>query len=272
MALLHTLRWVQYFIAHICHCKYSQYTLRGAYRDYNSRKLDQLSEQIVTLTSSFAEFSKSVSSALEDIKSHGSDTNSIFTYSKLLPCLDRTGFESIPYWNRGPWSEVRNRKTTVDTEDPVLVLFCEDENGHVVSKDELKALHNTVRVYFEFLWTKKVAPPCWGDAPLDLRIDFVRKMEEEYKWLRYCDRHWKSEQLFMNYYPQWYKSKTNPRKTSKRKGRPDGDENPSVSKHPRVEGPEATPPPAQPPSTNVTEMRRRVRLPRRTVFIFANDL
>ena len=158
IALLHTLRWVQYFIAHICHCKYSQYTLHGAYRDYNSRKLDQLSEQVVTLTLSFAEFSKSVSSAFEDIKSHGSDTNSIFTYSKLLPCLDRTGFESIPYWNRGPWSEVRNRKTTVDTEDPVLVLFCEDENGHVVSKDELKALHNTVRAYFEFLWTKKVPP------------------------------------------------------------------------------------------------------------------
>ena len=67
IALLHTLRWVQCFIAHICHCKYSQYTLYGAYRDYNSRKLDQLSEQIVTLTSSFAEFSKSVSSALEDI-------------------------------------------------------------------------------------------------------------------------------------------------------------------------------------------------------------
>lgn len=186
-------------------------------------------------------------------------------YSKPLPQLETTGLEAVEYWERGPWFEARNRTAIVETDDPILVLFCEDKNGKILPKSEIKAARNAVKAYFEFLWTKKIAPSCWGDAPLNLRTDFVRKMEEEYEWLRYCNRHWKAEQLFMNYYPQWYKSKTKPRK---RKEHPEdaivvdddnNNENPSGSKRPRVEEPEPTPPPARPAPTAVTTTRR-VRL------------
>lgn len=229
------------------------------------------------MTTGFEKFSKDIIASLEDAKLNGSgNRDSVFSYSKHLPSLERTGFEAIPHWFRETWAKVRNGgKSTVDTDDPILVLFCEDKNGGVVPKSELKAVHNTTKAYFEFLWTKKRAPACWGDAPLDLRIDFVHKMEEEFEWLRYCDRHWKAEQLFMNYYPQWYRTKTGPRKPKRKVQEADGEEdegNPSSSKRPRVEEPQPTPPPVRPVSTSVTAMRTKVHLPCCAVFTFANNL
>jgi hypothetical protein len=207
--------------------------------------------------------------------------DSIFTFTTHLPSLERgPAFLALKHWFRETWSKLKSGETTAESEDPILVQFLEDKNGLILPKSEMQAVRNSVKAYFEFLWDKKRAPPCWGEAPRDLRIDFVRKMEEEFEWLRYCDRHWKAEQLFMNYYPQWYRSKTQPRKSLKRKERLDNDrdsnENPGAPKHPRVAEPEPSPapappappaPPTQPASTSVSTTRRRVRSLRLLLFM-----
>lgn len=228
------------------------------------------------MTSGFSELLKAVTTALEGVRPSGTGgTQSIFMYSKHLPCLERTGFEALKYWDREPWHEVRNGKAFVDTEDPILVLFYEDETGSIVSKGEIRAVRSTIRSYFQFLWDNRRAPTCWSDAPQDLRIDFVRKLEEEFKWLRYCHRHWKSEQVFMNYYPQWYRSKiSSSNKGSKRKqpaddqGNEDDCGTPSGSKRPRMEKIESTPQPIQPASIGVSGGRKKVRLIWDTIFMF----
>jgi hypothetical protein len=243
-----------------------------------------LGEKITALATNFENFSKSIATSLEDAMLNSSSKKiTPFLHSKHLPCLERTGFESLGYWFRGPWSDAKNRKVNVDTEDPVLVLFCEDAHGKIMAKGEIRAVRSSVKAYFEFLWTGGIAPSCWGDAPLDLRIDFVRRMEEEYGWLRYCHRHWKSEQLFMNYYPQWYKTKTTPRKSKRKERAVDGEhehsnDTPSGSKRPRVEEPEpepappSPPPPPQPVPTSVTTARRRVSLVLGIGFLFSKIL
>ncbi|KAF9642952.1 hypothetical protein BDM02DRAFT_3132746 [Thelephora ganbajun] len=177
-------------------------------RDGNNKRLNQLGEQVVALTVEFKELSKTMASALEDIKSNGTGgTESIFKHSKPLPHLKPDGFKGLKYWYKAPWSEIWNGKAIVDTEDPILVLFFEDETRGLVPKSKIQSVRNAVKAYFEFLQEKNRAPKSWTCAALDLQIDFTQTLEEEYEFLRYCDRHWKSKQIFMNYYSQWHKGK-----------------------------------------------------------------
>lgn len=269
---MHFILW-----AHIC---YYKSILRDAYRDTNNRSLDELGKKVTVLTTAVTELSKVVIAALGDHKPSNPDgTKSVFIHSKHLPCLERIGYEALAYWDREPWLEIRNRRTAVDTEDPILVLFYEDENGSVVSKAEIRAVRNTARSYFQLLWDNNRAPTCWSDAPLDVRIDFVRRLEEEYKWLRYCNRHWKAEQVFMNYYPHWYRSKINiGKRASKRKERAENQENeddcgnPSGSKRPRAEDVKPILPLVQPVSARASGRRNKVSLLVRLVFTFADSL
>lgn len=229
----------------------------------HDRRVDELSEKVIILSASFTALSKAVTMALGDANPSGSNPNgSVFIYSKHLPCLERAGYEALAYWDREPWLKIRNGKIVIDVEDSILVLFFEDENGHIVSKPEIRAVRDTARSYFQLLWDKKLAPACWGDAPLELRIDFVRRLEVEYKWLRYCNRHWKSEQIFMNYYPQWYKSRKKKdykrRERSENQGDENNDENPSGAKRPRVEDIKSTPP-VQKVSMGAARGQKRVR-------------
>ena len=149
----------------------------------NNRLLDELSKQVHSLATSFNELSKTVTSALEDTRSNGSGTaHPVYKYSKHLPTLKPTDFElELPYWYRAPWSEIRNGKASVDTEDPILVLFFEDATGDIVPKSEIQSVRNFVKAYFELLWDNRRAPKSWTHAALDLQIDFVRNLEEEYE-------------------------------------------------------------------------------------------
>lgn len=194
---------------------------------YN-KTLNDLSKQVLSLTTGFQDLSKTVVSALENISAAQSGVSDpMYKYSKHLAALKPADFNNLLYWYRAPWSEIRNgSKPIVKGDDPILTLFCEDATGQLVPKSEIQAARNMVKAYFELLWKHKRAPTRWGEAPLDLQIDFIRQMEEEFGFLRYCDRHWKAKQLFMNYYPPWYKNKTKPKDDKKKKrARPDDDDN-----------------------------------------------
>ena len=184
---------------------------------------------------------------------------------KHLPALDPANFKGLTYWYRAPWASIRGGKAIKSTDDPTLTLFLEDATGNLVPQSEMQAVRDYAGAFFKQLWADGRAPGTWSDAPLNLRISYVRWMEEEFEFLRYCDRHWKTEQVFMNYYPNWYRHMKNPEpKKRAKRARPDdenqgnNDDDNASSKRPRVEEIESTPP-AQPASTAVTTTRKRVR-------------
>jgi hypothetical protein len=271
--------WIFFFSAHICGYLWSlsnlcdTCTTYNTPRDAHNKTLKDLTELVVSLAAGFKDLSKTVVSALESVPSGASGrSDPVYKYSKNLPGLNHADYGDLPYWHKAPWSEIRNGSKVIDKgDDPILVLFFEDETGTIVPKSEIQCVRNFTRAYFELLWTHNRAPPNWGGAPLDLQIDFVRNMEEEFDWLRYCHRHWKAEQIFMNYYPTWYGGKTKKNKKASKRARPDdadnndnedGDDNdnPGGSKRPRLEETETsspTPALAQPAPTTA---RKRVCL------------
>ena len=251
-----------------CYIYIAYNTFRDA-RGEDSKKINELTEQVHFLVTGYKEFCKTMLSTLEN---HASGplgvSDLVYIYSKKLPALNRADFGNIPFWPKAAWSEIRNGSKAADnSEDPILTLFFEDADGNLVLKSEIQAVRNFTRAYFELLWTHKRAPSKWGEAPLDLQIDFIRRIEEEFEFLRYCERHWKAEQIFMNYYPNWYKNKTSPPRTKKKKsskrarsddtgddlnedgGDENEDDNPKGSKCPCVEETESNPPPTQPGTT-----------------------
>ena len=52
---------------------------------------------------------------------------------------------------------------------------------------------------------KGKAPPSGQKADLQIRDEFVFLMERNFPWLRFCENHWKSDQLWSNHYPNWHK-------------------------------------------------------------------
>lgn len=238
---------------HICYHKHPPHTLLvtdNVYRDTNSKKLDELSEQVRSLATGVKELSQTVMSALEGATSGSPDgVGSTYKAVKPLEHLPRKGFPDVQYWDRASWTELRSGKAGTKPDDPVLTIFIEDAAGNPVSKSKMQAVRNHANAYFAYLWNNKRGPKDWSHTTWHVWINFVWKLEEEFEFLRYCDQHWKSEQIFMNYYPQ-YRSSRIKNDTGKRKGRGDSEggdtneENPNGSKCPRVGEP--TPPPTQP--------------------------
>ena len=237
-------------------------------RDTYGKSTRVLTENVLSLTNGFKELSKTVVSALESVASGRSQTGSsdpALELLKHLPALDPADFEGILYWYRAPWANIRGGKVIIDTDSPILTLFLEDKTGRLVPNSDMKAVRDHAFVYFKQLWAAGRAPKSWTNAPPNLQIGFVRHMEEEFEFLRYCHRHWKAEQVFMNYYPNWHFNQLGPqnKKGTKRARANDkdnegaGDDNNTGSKRPRIEETESTPP--QPAPTTATTARKRVR-------------
>ena len=122
-------------------------------------------------------------------------------------------------------------------------------------------------------------PTSLGKADADTRKAFVLFMEEGFHWLRYCENHWKSEQVWTNHYGPWLTSWKAGEVVVKTEANTDDEDDTededheddqtrapkrpqkggetSKSKRPRVESP---PPPPRPAPTKVTTARIRVRL------------
>lgn len=241
-------------------------------RDSYGKSMKILTENVLSLTNGFKELSKTVVSALESVASGQSQTGSsdpALELLKHLPALDPADFEGLLYWYRAPWASIRGGKAFVSTDNPILTLFLEDKTGRLVPNSEMKAVRDHALVYFKQLWVAGRAPKSWTAAPPNLQIGFVRHMEEAFEFLRYCHRHWKAEQIFMNYYPHWHANQVNALNPQIKKGpkraRADNEDNEGAgdddnvgSKRPRIEETESTPPP-QPVPTTVTTARKRVR-------------
>jgi hypothetical protein len=85
-------------------------------------------------------------------------------------------------------------------------------------------------------------------------------MEDNHSFLRFCDNHWKSEQVFITYYPAWHDNNVKkPGEVIDVDAETDSKDEAGPSKRPRSDHSESTPP--SPAPTQVTTKRARVRVP-----------
>lgn len=161
----------------------------------------------------------------------------------------------------------------------ITSCYMEDENGEQMPKLQKTAAHSRARGF----WTKLsnnggTPPPSLGKTDSDVRDSFVAYMEEGFHWLRFCENHWKSKQIWINHYGSWLSASKNLARGAVVKaeanvddeGNEDGQEKApkrpqeggetSKSKRPRVDEKEPTPPPPGPAPTKITTKRMRVRL------------
>ena len=79
----------------------------------------------------------------------------------------------------------------------------EDEHGKPVPESE----RNSARLRAKLFWNGLKSPPASGQKiDLKVRDEFVLLMEKNHPWLRYCENHWKADRIWVNHYPNWYKT------------------------------------------------------------------
>jgi hypothetical protein len=136
------------------------------------------------------------------------------------------------------------------------------------------------------------APPSHREVDVDINTEYIVLMENAFPWLRLCENHWKSEQIWRNHYTGWLggairraekaKAKVKAKAAKEKAGtegevidvdadadngqsgreklskRPREDGEASEPKRRRVEEAEPAPPP-RPAPTRITTGRLRVR-------------
>jgi hypothetical protein len=96
-----------------------------------------------------------------------------------------------------------------------LSCYMEDEYGQAIPESQRKAARHTAKLFWNGLLKRKTEsgaplklPSSGQKVDLDIREEFVFLMEDTYPWLRYCENHWKTDKLWSNHYPNWYKTVT----------------------------------------------------------------
>jgi hypothetical protein len=212
----------------------------------------------------------------------------------LLPQLDKAKYEKIKLWGPEEYQGYRKggkrggeNPLTDKSNSSILSIFMEDENGNQIPEKTKKVVRKTAKAFYEGLLKNGNAPTAWGHATLSIRHTFINMLETEFPFLRFCEGHWKANQVATNSYSQWYlkalerkaaalAKKANKRTTeehgiidvdvdendlenpSKRPG--DNEDNvPGPSKRPRVENPRPTSTIPRPRPTRITPTAKKVR-------------
>jgi len=241
--------------------------------------------------------------------------------STLLPQLDRKKFPGVVHWEQGLYNSLRKKKLDSndydddddedeDDEDDGSVdnttssrtsaksskvsttsCYMEDEHGVQLSKTQKDAARAKAKGFWIKLFSKGIAPSSHREVDIDINTEYIALMENSFPWLRYCENHWKSEQIWRNHYTGWLRGairraekekakkaaaqkaaalaegkvidvdavvdkSQNGQETASKRPREDGEM--SKPKRRRVEEPESTPPPHSEAVTITTE-RLRVR-------------
>lgn len=194
-----------------------------------------LSQKVDDMTSEFK--SLSISHGDVVLSSPDSTSSRLPTFpglanAKDLPSLDYKDFKHLPYWFEEAY--LRRKKTAkieddlsdefTDLEgsddlqgedakpgsskkktDATLSCFLEDADGNPLTTAQKSPIFRMIRAYWEFLFEYDRAPATSRKAGLDIKMQFRLLMESNFECLRYCDSHWKVEQLWVAYYPTWLK-------------------------------------------------------------------
>lgn len=273
-----------------------------------------MGQQLATISAGITDLHSNVAKALASVGTSspaapGSSSPSLASRTQLLPQLDRNDFPKVVHWERGVYKRLRKvakkggkleeedggecghddpedievRVTKILeglTADNVSVTSCymEDSDGKQVTASQKSAARNRAKRFWLKLAKNGGTPPAsLGKVDSDTRDEFVVFMEEGFPWLRYCEDHWKSDQVWINHYSSWLKSLSTGGAVIKTEVNSDEEEDEdgqkmapkrpqeggetSQAKRPRVD--ERGPPPPLPPrpvSAKITTERMRVRM------------
>ena len=278
--------------------------------------VNNLSLQVSTIAAGIEDLPTSVATSLTNPQlSHyatptSSSSNSGPSIPELAPQLDRSEYPNVVLWDEEVWKELKRKGKVKDEDDEdednnpnprtsmkmtrpnagasTTSCYMEDENGKQQPRSTKDAARAAARGFWIKLLQDNKAPTHFGAMDLSLRHEYISLMEREYPWLRYCDNHWKAQQIWRGHYPQWYgpamkkeaarKAKEaaekaaaegrvididadddnghNDQEKSSKRPRPD-DESTGESKRRRVEKVKSTPS-APPAPTKITTKRVRV--------------
>jgi hypothetical protein len=93
-----------------------------------------------------------------------------------------------------------------EKEDSVLSCFLEDENGNVISESQRCAITSTAGSFWWWLLENDRAPKTFRCANFEVQNQWRTFMESSFECLRYCENHWKADQIWINYYSSWKNS------------------------------------------------------------------
>ena len=251
--------------------------------------VEGLAGNIAAISSGFKDFSaQTVTSSVTSTTTSGAfktpsntsnppDSPFLFT-RQPLPQLDPADYKNVGCWDKQTYDVIRKSgKSEGDEKSSILSCFMEDENGNQVPESEKDAARSTARGFFSLLLEKKRDPPVWGAASLDVVNELIHILESAHPFLRLCHNHWKSKRIATNSYSQWRPGakrrfekaaetkvahgqvidvdSDDDKSESESHKRPRAEDNDTkLSKRPRVEETQPTPP----PHTQVTVHRQRV--------------
>ena len=109
------------------------------------------------------------------------------------------------FWKQGMWQPFRNGVVANETDSPTLTLFMEDEFGRPISEEVKEELRSDAMMYWNGVLEKGKGASLknYMDLGLEQKEDFRSTMENKYPWLRLCDGHWKTKQVWINYFSRW---------------------------------------------------------------------
>ena len=300
---------------------YYIHTMYNEFRDAHDKILNGLSQKIETMTSDLKNISFHGNTAASPLASSSGFSNailSILAKVSLPPQLDRNGFEKTFHWFPDEYRKLRRKAeksgvlasdddVLLETDEsdpgapkkkvPILSCFLEDKDGIYISESQKKDLLSMAANYWQYLLDKNRAPRNFRRVNLEIKLQWRALMESQFNFVRFCDGHWKSDQIWINYYTTWRKTalrklREEKEQTAKesgdavidvdddegtddadedavqgaqgarrskknKKGPSDGEARPS--KRPRVDEPRTTSAPGRPRPTMASTTRARVR-------------
>ena len=268
----------------------------------NDSAIANLSHQVAVMAAAVRGLSNTVATTLADVKPAPlAPSNSTELSSsnhalrvRLLPQLDRNQYKNVTHWGPELYKKLRKASKKTKPEDgeaddpspkpgtskkrsrpsndesPVTSCFMEDDQGGPIPLSQKNAVRLRARSFFHLLLERKKAPATAEKVDMESKDEFISIMEENYFFLRLCENHWKSEQVFRTYYPPWHDTHvkkpqregvinvdddSDQEKPSKRPRT--GDSDASFPNHPRMGEAKSTPPP-RPAPKKITTKRKRV--------------
>ena len=184
----------------------------------------QISTPLATLKQELSDVPGTLAASTipSDRSDHARGHGSTFV-EPLLPELDRANYLNVKNWGAEDYNILRRGRKrggedlTEDEPTSILSRFMEDENGNQIPEKMKRAVRKMAKGFFIDLLQANNAPAAWGSVPLSVRNKFINTMEKAYPFLRFCEDHWKANQVATNSYSQWYQNATDRRDASKAK-------------------------------------------------------
>lgn len=161
-----------------------------------------------------------------------------FSAIPLHPC--REDFYLIRHWTPETWNALQHPKQgSVPQQhmDSVSILFWEDPSGNLIPHSRRSRVTRDLRSIWQDMHDKGKRLDCISKIGWEVREEFRSRMEQAHPWLRLCDDHWKTDQLWSNYFSGWKPATTSKEiqpETLKRERSVGEDEAESSQKRPRT--------------------------------------